>query len=56
MRDKDGETQWVMADRYCLRSAVYADNGSGRMKDEEGKGQNGRILFYFLSKGVESRL
>jgi hypothetical protein len=52
MRDGDGEMPWVMADGYCLRNAVCVENGRGRIKDEEGKGRNGRIFifiyFYFL--------
>ena len=44
MRDGDDKTPWVMADGYSLRSA---DNEKGRMKDEDGKGQNGRFFFFF---------
>jgi hypothetical protein len=46
MRDGDGETPWVMANGYCLRSAVCADNERGRIKHEEGKGQNGFFFFF----------
>jgi hypothetical protein len=32
MRDGDGETPWVMANGYCLRSAVCAYNERGRVE------------------------